>query len=270
MADNVTTQTATLATIPTATAIATDDEAGVHYQKVKLADGTSGATTPIAAGGGVEAGALRVTVASDSTGVLSVDDNGASLTVDGTVTAHAGTGPWPVTDNGGTLSVDDGGGALTVDGTVTVQDGGSTISVDDGGGSLTIDGTVSLSGTNTVQETPGTSGGLSTLHLVAAASTNATSIKAGAGQVYHITAFNVSTSPRYLKFHNTAGTPTAGSGVVRTVLIPGNSSGAGVVMDVPGGLAFSTGIAFTIVTGIADSDTGAPGSSEVVVDVGYK
>jgi hypothetical protein len=37
-------------------------------------------------GGGTEATALRVTVASDSTGVLSVDDNGGSLTVDGTVT----------------------------------------------------------------------------------------------------------------------------------------------------------------------------------------
>jgi hypothetical protein len=33
-------------------------------------------------GGGTEATALRVTIASDSTGVLSVDDNGASLTVD--------------------------------------------------------------------------------------------------------------------------------------------------------------------------------------------
>lgn len=43
-------------------------------------------------GGGTEATALRVTVASDSTGVLSIDDNGGSLTVDGTVTANAGTG----------------------------------------------------------------------------------------------------------------------------------------------------------------------------------
>jgi putative aminopeptidase FrvX len=41
-------------------------------------------------GGGTEATAQRVTIASDSTGVLSVDDNGASLTVDGTV-ATAGT-----------------------------------------------------------------------------------------------------------------------------------------------------------------------------------
>ena len=42
-------------------------------------------------GGGTEATALRVTVATDSTGVLSVDDNGSSLTIDGTVTANAGT-----------------------------------------------------------------------------------------------------------------------------------------------------------------------------------
>ena len=38
-------------------------------------------------GGGTEATALRVTLASDSTGLVSVDDNGGSLTVDGTVTA---------------------------------------------------------------------------------------------------------------------------------------------------------------------------------------
>jgi hypothetical protein len=68
-------------------------------------------------GGGVEASALRVTIASDSTGVVSVDDNGASLTVDGTVTANAGTGPWPVTDNGGSLTVD---GTVAVSGSVTV------------------------------------------------------------------------------------------------------------------------------------------------------
>lgn len=36
----------------------------------------------IANGGGTEAAALRVTLASDSTGVVSVDDNGGSLTVD--------------------------------------------------------------------------------------------------------------------------------------------------------------------------------------------
>lgn len=40
-------------------------------------------------GGGTEATAMRVTLASDSTGVLSVDDNGGSITVDGTVSITA-------------------------------------------------------------------------------------------------------------------------------------------------------------------------------------
>ena len=48
-------------------------------------------------GGGTEATALRVTVANDSTGVLSVDDNSGSLTV----------------DNGGTFVVQENGAALT-------------------------------------------------------------------------------------------------------------------------------------------------------------
>ena len=38
-------------------------------------------------GGGTEATALRVTIATDSTGLLSIDDNAGSITIDGTVTA---------------------------------------------------------------------------------------------------------------------------------------------------------------------------------------
>jgi len=69
--------------------LATDQAAGgEHYQQIKIVDGTADATTPIIAGGGVEASALLVTLANDSTGLLSVDDNGGSLTIDGTVTAN--------------------------------------------------------------------------------------------------------------------------------------------------------------------------------------
>ena len=45
----------------------------------------------VTVGGGAEATALRVTIASDSTGVVTVDDGGGALTVDGTVTANLGT-----------------------------------------------------------------------------------------------------------------------------------------------------------------------------------
>lgn len=118
MADNV------AITAGSGTNIATDDVAGVHYQRMKLVDGTLDATTAIAAGGGVEAGALRVTVASDSTGVLSVDDNGTTLSVD---------------DGGSTISVDDGGSSLTVDGTVAATQSGtwSVRSQDGSGNNLT-------------------------------------------------------------------------------------------------------------------------------------
>lgn len=68
-------------------------------------------------GGGLEATALRVTIANDSTGVVSIDDNGGSITVDGTV---AISGTVAVTDNGGSLTVDNGG-------TFVVQENGAAL-----------------------------------------------------------------------------------------------------------------------------------------------
>lgn len=50
-----------------------------------LTDIESDTDTLAVVGGGTEAAALRVTIANNSTGVLGVDDNGGSLTVDGTV-----------------------------------------------------------------------------------------------------------------------------------------------------------------------------------------
>ena len=100
------------------TTILTDDTgAGGHAQIVKLAISTDASGTLIPAdatngidvdvtrlpaplsttGGGTEATALRITLASDSTGVLSVDDNGSALTV----------------DNGGTFAVQIDAGAVT-------------------------------------------------------------------------------------------------------------------------------------------------------------
>ncbi len=65
------------------------------------------------------------------TDAIEVTDGGGALTVDGTVTANAGTGPWPVTDDGGSLTIDDGGGSITVDGTVSVTGGGTVYTEDD-------------------------------------------------------------------------------------------------------------------------------------------
>lgn len=170
MADNV------AITAGSGTNIATDDIAGVHYQRMKLVDGTLDATTAIAAGGGVEAGALRVTVASDSTGVLSVDDNGStisiddggsSITVDGSVTASLASG----TNNIGDVDVLTVPAPLNVTGTGTessalrvtiATDSTGVLSVDDNGASLTVDGTVAStqSGTWSIRNQDGSGNNL--------------------------------------------------------------------------------------------------------------
>lgn len=81
MADNL------AITAGTGTTIATDDVSTVHYQKVKLVDGTADSSTVIAAGNGTNGSALRVTIASDSTGVvqLAAGTNGI-----GKLTANSG------------------------------------------------------------------------------------------------------------------------------------------------------------------------------------
>ncbi len=145
----------------------------------KLTDIETNTDSLTVVGGGTEATALRVTLANDSTGVLTVDDGGGSLTVDGTVAATQ-SGTWDINDISGTISLPTGAatettlnsiltkatdietntdfGATTGGGTETgalrvtlannstgllsVDDNGGSLTVDDGGGSLTVDGSV--------------------------------------------------------------------------------------------------------------------------------
>jgi translation initiation factor IF-1 len=89
-------------------------------------------TTPAVVGGGTEAAAQRVTIANNSTGVLSVDDNGGSLTIDGTVTANAGTGNFNVNlqDGAGTdLSSTNSGLFVTGDEGNDIADAGNPIKI---------------------------------------------------------------------------------------------------------------------------------------------
>lgn len=159
-------------------------------------------------GGGTEATALRVTVANDSTGVLSVDDNAGSLTVDGTVTANLA---------------------------------------------------------------PVTTGGLTISRTLSAATTNATSVKASAGQLYGWYISNINAAVRYVKLYNKASAPTVGTDTpVITLAIPGATTGGGTNVDYSHGIAFATGIAFAITTGVADADTGAVAANDLIVNLFYK
>jgi len=118
-----------------------------------------------------------------------------------------------------------------------------------------------------VSDTPVTSGGCSNYHVVAAASTNTANIKASAGQVYGWAIFNAAAYNVYVKLHNTSGTPTAGSGVIKTIGVP---AGGGNNIDLSKGIAFGTGIGISIVKDIADAGTTAVAASDCVVDIHYK
>lgn len=309
---------------------------------VAVTNGALGVT-----GGGVEATALRVTVATDSTGVLSVDDNGGSITVDGPLTdTELRATAVPVDASGAAVPVTDNGGSLTVDGSVTANAGTnlntSALALEAGGnlaaaaaslsvvddwdesdrakvnpiagqagvqgntGTVTaltqrvvlatdvalpagtnaigklsansgvdigdVDVTSIAAGTNLIGDValaPRTSGGCSIFKSLDLDETEE-EVKGSAGQLYGFFFFNAHASAnRYLKFYNNtaAGTTVGTTTPVMTVPIVAGSSGH---ITFPTPIELGAGITVAATTGLADSDTGAPGANEVIVWVEYE
>ena len=117
------------------------------------------------------ANSVPVVIASDQSAVP-ISDNGGSITIDGTVTANAGTGTMNVSVQNASIPVTDNGGSLTVDGivaatqsgtwtlgansgidigdvTINNASGASAVNIQDGGNSITVDN----AGTFAVQST---------------------------------------------------------------------------------------------------------------------
>lgn len=202
---------------------------------------------------------------------VSVDDNGASLTVDESQVS---------TDNGGftdgTTKVWPAGFIFDeVAGTALTENDVAAARIDSKRATIIAieDATtrgqrlaVSAAGAASAILKPATSGGHTTFHLVSAGTTNATSVKGSAGQLYGWFIYNSNTSARKVAFHNTSGTPTAGASIFFSLVIP-PSSGANVFSDI--GIAFSSGIGITTVTGIADSDSAAVASNDLVINLFY-
>ena len=115
MADNVTANAGSGGAV-----FATDDISSVHYPINKLAAGALNTATLLLAGGGAEANALLVTIANDSTGLVSVDDGGGALTVDWAGTAPPIGAGVEATALRVTLATDSTG-QVTIDGTVTAN-----------------------------------------------------------------------------------------------------------------------------------------------------
>jgi hypothetical protein len=98
--------------------------------------------------------------------------------------------------------------------------------------------------------------------VTSGASTNATSVKAGAGDLYRVIATNTTASPKYLKFYNKASAPTVGTDTpILTICLDASKT---LTFDFGAhGQYFSTGIAFAITGAPADSDTTVLASSDV-------
>lgn len=98
--------------------------------------------------------------------------------------------------------------------------------------------------------------------LSAAATTNATSVKASTGAIVSIQGYNAKASAVYLKLYNKASAPTVGTDTpVKTLYIPAS---AAFVFDFPVGSYFSTGIAYAITGAAADADTTALAAGDVL------
>ncbi len=127
-------------------------------------------------------------------------------------------------------------------------------------------GTNTIGGVRLVQDAA--QGASTTHHLIAAAGTNATSVKTSAGNINTIVLSNASAGPRYFKLCNLATAPTPGTTTpVMTVLVP---AGQTVTVDCgPFGIRCSTGIAYHLTTGIAVADTGALTAADMSVAIFY-
>jgi len=95
-------------------------------------------------------------------------------------------------------------------------------------------------------------------------------VKAGEGVVFSIYASNTNASARWLKLYNaTAAVVVVGTTApVATFFLP-PSGASPLKFDSTVGIQFTTAITAAATTGVADSDTGAPGANEVVVLIGY-
>jgi len=72
-----------------------------------------------------------------------------------------------------------------------------------------------------------------------------------------------------LKFYNAPAASVTVGTTIPVITIPLKNSLAWTA-SFPNGIAFSTGITVAATTGLADSDTGAPGANDVVVNIFYK
>lgn len=113
---------------------------------------------------------------------------------------------------------------------------------------------------------PGTSGGLSVYRSLDQGVTGGV-VKASAGQMYGYYLYNGGSATRFVKIYDKATAATQADTPILTLPLP---AGAAANVSHPNGVAFAAGIGVRASTGVADNDTGAPGTNEVCVNIYFK
>lgn len=110
--------------------------------------------------------------------------------------------------------------------------------------------------------------GFTSARIASAATTNATSVKASAGNLYSMELSNTSAAVKFFKLYNKATAPTVGTDTpVHTILIP-----AGATLQLCWDMnpkRFSTGIAYAITGAKADTDATAVAADDVHGSMNY-
>jgi hypothetical protein len=274
--------------------LATDDVGGAHYQRTKLVWGVDGvvtdasATNPLpvtlASTGGLASlqllddtvGTASSTSPTKGLAIVGIDGSGNSqialmdcsgrqvVNINSAPSLTIGSALPAGSNNIGDVDVLSIAAGTNLIGKVQLSDGTEHAVIDSNN---RLETTSYQGSTWSVQDIPGTTGGCSISRVVAGSSTNATVAKASAGHLYGVEIYNDAAAVRFVKFHNTASSPTAGTGVVLTIALLADSIRT---IWFPQGIAFSTGIGFTTVTGFADSDTAAVTANDLIVQVFYK
>lgn len=114
-----------------------------------------------------------------------------------------------------------------------------------------------------------TSGGASYNNAIAPATPAVTTPKASAGNLYGVVAFNLLATPVYLKFFD-AGSVTLGTTAASfQFMVPGNTGGAGFVIQLPVPRSFANAIKYAVTGGIGTTDNTSITANSVIVDVAY-
>lgn len=123
-------------------------------------------------------------------------------------------------------------------------------------------------GAQTTTAVPTTSGGTNAARIMSfAAGTAATSVKAGATQVYGIELSSVAAAAVYLKLYNKATAPVVGTDIpVRVIRIP---AGGRVEFSRPLGTPFPLGLAYALTTGLLDTDATGVAIGDIVGSIDY-